>query len=361
MTAEANPTVVEEQVRSERATFRVVRIAKDLAYPWSIAFLPDNSALISERPGALLRLNIQTNKLHPVTGVPRVVAVGQGGFLDIEPHPQFSQNRLIYMSYTIGDIGYYATRIARGRLTNNNLKDIEVLLTMNQPSAGVLHFGSRLAFGSDGMLYATFGERGERHRAQDPADHAGTIIRLLDDGSTPIDNPFASGGGAPEVYSFGHRNPQGLAVHPVTGLLWSHEHGPQGGDEVNVISSNVNYGWPVITYGVEYRSGSLIGVGTEAPGMAQPVLHWTPSIAPSGMTFYSGDQFPGWQGNLFVGALAGQHLRRVQIEDEQAISEEVLLYRRVGRVRDVKQGPHGMLWLLEDARRASIYRLEPAS
>ena len=357
--AVAEPAVVAERVVSEQATFRVVRVATGLANPWSIAFLPDGGALVSERPGALLRLDVETGAVRNLDGVPRVAAVGQGGLLDVELHPQFADNRLVYLSYAAGRSGSYATSIARGRLTDSGLEDVEVLFTMNRPSGARLHFGSRLSFGADGMLYATFGERGDRHRAQDPADHAGTIIRLRDDGSVPDDNPFVAGGGAPEVYSFGHRNAQGLAVHPVTGRVWSHEHGPQGGDEINVIEAGVNYGWPVITYGREYRSGARIGVGTAAPGMAQPVLHWTPSIAPSGMTFYDGDRFPGWRGDLFAGALAGQHLRRVQLDGERAVAEEVLLQRRVGRVRDVKQGPDGMLWLLEDARSASIYRLEP--
>ena len=357
--AGAEPAVVAERVDSEQATFRVVRVATGLANPWSIAFLPDGGALVSERPGALLRLDVETGDLQDLDGVPRVAAAGQGGLLDVELHPAFADNRLVYLSYAAGRSGSYATSIARGRLTDSGLEDVEVLFTMNRPSGSRLHFGSRLSFGADGMLYATFGERGDRHRAQDPADHAGTIIRLRDDGSVPDDNPFAGGGGALEVYSFGHRNPQGLAVHPATGRVWSHEHGPQGGDEINVIEAGVNYGWPVITYGAEYRSGARIGIGTAAPGMAQPVLHWTPSIAPSGMTFYDGDRFPGWRGDLFAGALAGRHLRRVQLDGEQAVAEEVLLHHRVGRVRDVKQGPDGMLWLLEDARNGSIYRLEP--
>ena len=358
LAAGAEPSVVAERVVSDQATFRVVRVASGLTNPWSIAFLPDGDALVSERPGALLRLNVDTGTVRNLDGVPRVAAVGQGGLLDVELHPAFADNRVVYLSYADGRSGRYATSIARGRLTESGLEEVDVLFTMNQPSGGGRHFGSRLAFGADGMLYATFGDRGERHRAQDPADHAGTVIRLRDDGSVPDDNPFADGG-APEVYSFGHRNAQGLAVHPATGRLWLHEHGPQGGDEINVVDAGANYGWPVITYGREYRSGARIGVGTAAPSMAQPVLHWTPSIAPSGMTFYDGDRFPGWRGDLFAGALAGQHLRRVQLYGERAVAEEVLLHRRVGRVRDVKQGPDGMLWLLEDARNGSIYRLEP--
>ena len=360
--AGAEPTVVATRVESEREVFRIVRVASGLANPWSLAFLPDGSALVSERPGRLLRLDPQTGTLRSLSGVPRVAAIGQGGLLDVEPHPSFAENRLVYLSYAAGRSGRYATSIARGRLTDTGLEDVEVIFTMNRPSGGRIHFGSRLVFGTDGMLYATFGERGERHRAQDPTDHAGTIIRLRDDGGVPADNPFADGSGAaPEVYSFGHRNAQGLAVHPVTGRVWAHEHGPQGGDEVNVISAGVNYGWPVITYGAEYRSGAKIGAGTAAPGMAQPVLHWTPSIAPSGMTFYSGDRFPAWQGDLFAGALAGRHLRRVQLDGERVVAQEVLVRGLVGRVRDVKQGPDGFLWLLEDASRGSVYRLEPAS
>ncbi len=369
--AGAEPAVVAERVESEAETFRVVRVADGLDHPWSIAFLPDGNALVSERPGSLLRLDTRTGARRTLSGAPRVAAVGNGGLLDVALHPEFAENRLVYLSYVAGRSGRYATSIARGRLTDSGLEAVEVLFTMNRPSGSRLHFGSRLAFGADGMLYASLGARGERHRAQDPADHAGTIIRLRDDGTAPPDNPFAGGEGAAEVYSFGHRNPQGLAVHPVTGRLWSHEHGPRGGDEINVIEAGVNYGWPVITYGTFY-SGAPIGTGTAAPGMAQPVLHWTPSIAPSGMTFYDGDRFPGWQGDLFAGALAGRHLRRVRLDGERAVAQEVLLQDRVGRVRDVRQGPDGMLWLLEDARLGgdgargaadggSIFRLEPTS
>lgn len=358
--AGAEPVVVAERVESEAAAFRVVRVATGLNHPWSIAFLPGGGALVTERPGGLLRLDTRTGALRTLSGAPQVASLGQGGLLDVALHPAFADNRLVYLSYAAGRNGRYATSIARGRLTESGLEAVEVLFTMNRPSGGHLHFGSRLAFGADGMLYASFGDRGDRHRAQDPADHAGAIIRLRDDGAAPPGNPFAAGGGAAEVYSFGHRNPQGLTFHPVTGRLWSHEHGPQGGDEINVIESGVNYGWPVITYGTEYRSGAPIGDGTAAPGMAQPVLHWTPSIAPSGMTFYDGDRFPGWRGDLFAGALAGRHLRRVRLDGERAVAQEVLLQNRVGRVRDVRQGPDGMLWLLEDARPGSVFRLEPA-
>lgn len=357
--AGAEPAVVVERVESEAAAFRVVRVADGLDHPWAIAFLPGGGALVTERSGGLLRLDTRTGALRALSGAPPVAAVGQGGLMDVALHPAFTDNRLVYLSYSAGRRGRYATSIARGRLTDSGLEAVDVLFTMNRPSGGNRHFGSRLAFGADGMLYASFGDRGERHRAQDPADHAGAIIRLRDDGAAPADNPFAGGGGAAEVYSFGHRNPQGLTFHPVTGRLWTHEHGPRGGDEINVIESGVNYGWPVITYGAEYGSGAPIGVGAAAPGMAQPVLHWTPSIAPSGMTFYDGDRFPGWRGDLFAGALVGRHLRRVRLDGERAVGQEVLLQDRVGRVRDVRQGPDGMLWLLEDAGRGSIFRLEP--
>ena len=359
--ASATPTIIVNRMDSELESFRIVRVASGINHPWSIAFLPDSTALISERSGGLLRLDLHSGKLQNLSGAPRVTAIGQGGLLDIEPHPRFLDNRLIYLSYVTGRSGAYTTGIVRGRLTDSGLTDLEVIFTMNRPSGGRVHFGSRLMFGNDGMLYATLGDRGERHRAQDPNDHAGTIIRLRDDGTIPLDNPFANGesSAAPEVYSFGHRNPQGLAVHPMTGRLWAHEHGPQGGDEINVIDAGFNYGWPVITFGTEYRTGAAIGIGTDAPGMVQPVLHWTPSIAPSGMTFYTGNSFPAWRGHLFAGALAGRHLRRVEFDGERAVAEEILLEDLVGRIRDVKQGPNGMLWVLEDARRGSIYRLEP--
>ena len=263
-----------------------------------------------------------------------------------------------------GPEGRQGTGIARAVLEAGNpprLKNWEVIFSGNNVTSGGRHFGSRLTFGADGMLYATIGERGERNRAQDPFDHGGTVIRLTDTGETPADNPFASGvGGHPAVFTYGHRNAQGMALEPGSGRIWLHEHGPKGGDEVNILEAGANYGWPVITHGREY-SGGRVGEGlSEKEGMEQPVIYWTPSIAPSGMTFYTGDAFPRWRGDLFTGALAGRHLRRIDIEEGSVVGQEVLLENRLGRIRDVRSGPDGYLYILTDGPDASLYRLLPA-
>ena len=230
---------------------------------------------------------------------------------------------------------------------------------MDRGGGTTRHFGSRMVFAGDGTLFITIGDRGEMERAQDLGDHAGKVIRIYDDGSIPADNPFVNTRGAlPEIYSYGHRNAQGMAVHPVTGELWLHEHGPRGGDEVNIVKPGANYGWPVVTYGIDY-SGAVISRETSRPGIEEPELYWVPSIAPSGMTFLTGTKFPGWEGDLFVGALVGQHLRRVDMEAGEVNGQEMLLERTVGRIRDVREGPDGDIWILTDAARGGLYRITP--
>jgi Glucose/sorbosone dehydrogenases len=251
--------------------------------------------------------------------------------------------------------------VARARLGEKGLQDLEVIFDMERKTPAQQHFGSRLAFDEQGFLYISTGDRGERHRAQDLGDAAGKVLRVTDSGGIPADNPFVGRAGAlPETFTYGNRNIQGMARHPETGAIWSHEHGPQGGDEINILAPGVNYGWPLITHGREY-TGEPIGQGlAAAPGLASPLLHWTPSIAPSGMTFYTGEAFPEWRGNLFVGALAGQHLARLVLDGERVVAEERLLEGAVGRIRDVRQGPDGLLYLLTDAPSGSLLRLEPA-
>ena len=342
--------------------FRTITVTEDLDSHWGMAFLPDSRKLVTERPGRL-RLVGADGQLdpQPVTGVPPVVAIGQGGLLDVALHPEFARNGWVYLSYAGADADGYGTEVIRGRLDGHALRDVEVIFRMQPRSASSHHFGSRLVFDRQGFLYITLGERGDKDRAQRLDDHAGSVIRLHDDGRVPADNPFVGKSGArPEKFTLGHRNIQGAALHPKTGELWAHEHGPQGGDEINIIRAGRNYGWPVITYGRNYITGTSIGEGTAKAGMVQPLWQWTPSIAPSGMAFYTGNRFPAWRGNLFVGALKGQMLVRLILDGEGIVREERLLEGQLGRIRDVRNGPDGFIYLLIDGSRGKIVRLEPS-
>lgn len=348
-------------VNSQKQAFRPVVVAAGLEHPWSMAFLPDGRVLVTERPGRLRLIVNGRLQAAPVSGVPKVVARGQGGLLDVVLHPDYADNGWIYLSFAAPSPRGAHTAVVRARLDGNRLVDLKTIFRANNVAGGRVHFGSRLAFGGDGKLYVTVGERGDSDRAQDLDSHNGTTVRLNDDGTVPGDNPFLNTAGAlPETYSYGHRNSQGMARHPVSGEIWLNEHGPQGGDEINIVRAGVNYGWPVITYGRSY-AGFSIGEGSEKPGMAQPILHWTPSIAPSGMAFYTGDKFPSWRGNLFVGSLKFRHLVRLELDGERVVSQERLLEGAFGRVRDVRQGPDGLLYLLTDENEGALIRLEPAS
>lgn len=375
----ASNAAPQDPITSEQATFKLVTLATGLEHPWSMAFLPDGSILVTERPGRIRMMRDGLLDPQPIAGVPQVYATGQGGLLDIALDPNFALNRLIYLSYAASGDGALSprhllgeleaairgwernsTQVARARLGDGRLEDLEVIFTAEPAVPSVYHFGSRLAFDPNGYLFVTIGERGQADRAQDLADHNGSVIRLHPDGRVPEDNPFVSVAGArPEIFSYGHRNPQGLAIHPETGIPWLHEHGPQGGDEVNIVRPGVNYGWPVITYGVDY-SGAPIGQGTHNEGMAQPIHYWLPSIAPSGMAFYDSTAFPEWRGDLFVGALSGQLLARLELDGEAVVAEERLLEGAIGRIRDVKVGPEGYLYLLTDESDGGLYRLEAA-
>ncbi len=344
---------------SERHDFRVSTIVKGLDHPWSLAFLPDGRLLVTERSGRLRVVDRGNLDPRPVSGVPAVAASGQGGLLDVLPHPDFSSNGLVYLSYAAADSSGASTAVARGRLDGHRLADVVTIFEARPKTSGGRHFGSRLAWGGDGKLYVTLGDRGLKFPAQYLGHHAGSVLRLEADGGVPTDNPFAGRRGArPEIFTYGHRNAQGMAVHPDTGKVWVHEHGPRGGDEVNVLRPGANYGWPVVTYGVGY-DGSVIGSGTEKAGTVQPITYWVPSIAPSGMAFYTGAAFPKWRGNLFVGALRGQLLARLELDGERVVHEERLLVGAVGRIRDVRQGPDGYLYLLIDSGNAPLLRLEP--
>jgi aldose sugar dehydrogenase len=350
---------VPDTVESDQARFRVVVLVEGLEHPWGMAFLPDGDLLITERPGRLRLVRDGALEPAPFEGLPEVYASGQGGLLDVALDPDFSTNRLLYLSYAVETDAGAGTRVARARLGEGSLEDLEVIFEGFMGSGG-RHFGSRLGFDLDGYLFVTLGERGDDERAQELGDLAGKVVRLQPDGSVPDDNPFVEReGAAPEVFSYGHRNPQGLAVHPETGRVWVVEHGPRGGDEVNLVAPGVNYGWPVITHGRAY-SGLPMGEGSEKEGMAQPLHYWVPSISPSGMAFYQGDAFPEWQGDLFVGALSGELLARLELDGERVVEEERLLDGVLGRIRDVRVGPDGYLYLLTDYDDGALLRLEPA-
>lgn len=333
-------------------------ITDGLSYPWAVAFLPDGSFLVTEKPGKLLKISPDGKKAE-IDGLPAIVARRQGGLLDIILDPDFKTNRLIYFSYVGRGMGGTSTEVARAALIGNNLSNLQTIFKAKPKMRSDLHFGSRLLFAPDGTLFITLGERFKMQDAQNLKNHHGALVRINPDGSVPDDNPFTGQKGAkPEIYSYGHRNMQGIALQPGTDTIWTHEHGPQGGDEVNIIRPGVNYGWPVISYGIDY-DGSIITDKTEAPGMAQPVIHWTPSIAPCGMAFYNGDKFPDWRGDLFVGALAGAHLRRLDVEGQEIIEQEVLLTDLEERIRDVRAGPDGYLYILTDSHDGKLIRLEP--
>lgn len=338
-------------------------ITKGLAHPWGLAFLPDGRVLVTERPGRV-RIVTDGKASRPLAGTPEVAATGQGGLLDIALAPNFERSRLVYMSFSEPRSGRTnGTSVARARLVgphgDERLEDLEIIFRQEPAHRGGLHFGSRLAFAPDGNLFVTVGERFEMKFAQDLTRTWGKVVRITSDGAIPPDNPFVGRKGArAEIWSYGHRNPQAAAIHPSTGLLWVIEHGPRGGDEVNLIERGANYGWPVIGYGIDY-SGAKLHEATHKDGMKQPAYYWVPSIAPSGMAFYTGSLFPDWKGSLLVGALAERSLHRLVLDGNDIVAEEVLLRDRGERIRDVRQGPDGAVWLLTDEADGSLLRLTP--
>lgn len=351
--------IVIERVESEEATFRVVQMAEGLQHPWAVTWLPDGTMLITERPG---RLNLMQNgEVTEVSGLPEIEANGQGGLLDVALHPEYEENGWIYFTYSAPGDGGTSTTLARAQLSGTELTDLEVLYGQTPALRPGRHYGSRIGFLPDGTLVFSIGDRGQRERAQQSDDPSGSVLRLNMDGSVPADNPWVGNDAyRPELYAMGNRNPQGLIVHPVTGHIWAHEHGPRGGDELNRIAAGQNYGWPEATYGNEYRSNAPIGVNPdETDAFVHPVTQWTPSIGPSGLAYYDGDAFPGWQGNLFVGALAYQQINRVVLDGEEVVHREVLLDNALGRIRDVRMGPDGLLYVLTDASDGGLFRIEP--
>ena len=369
----ARPAAAQSDVhRTALHDFRVVTVAEGFVIPWSMAFLPGGDMLVTERPGRLRIVRNGRLLTDPVPGVPAVRAEGQGGLLEVAVHPDFANNRLIYLSYSkpSADGTQSTTAVGRGRLENDRLEGFEDIFVAEKWSQGRGHYGSRLAFDGKGYLYITLGDRQvppagdlEKHPAQDLSNHYGAVVRLHDDGRVPVDNPFVGQAGArPETWTYGHRNGQGLAIHPETGDVWMNEHGPQGGDELNLLESGKNYGWPVVGYGVNYRSGSAIHAATMQSGMENPAHVWVPSIGISGMTIYTGDKFPGWTGSIFVGGLSGEQIGRLTMDGRRVLNVETFL-QRMGRIRDVRQGPDGYIYVaFEDRSNAPtpIVRLEPA-
>jgi len=342
----------------------VEAVAKGLDHPWALAFLPDGRMLVTERPGRMRIVAAEGKPSPALAGVPKVFAAGQGGLHDVALDRAFAQNHTIYFCYAEPVGAGARTALARARLTDEGaprLDALEVIFRQDGPLSSGNHFGCRIVQTPDDALFLTTGDHFiTRDQAQNLANHLGKIIRIRTDGSVPPDNPFVGKGDAkPEIWSYGHRNAQGLALHPVSGKLWEHEHGPRGGDEINLVEKGKNYGWPVIGYGIDY-SGAKIHTSPRKDGMEQPLWYWVPSIAPSGMAFYTGDLIPAWRGNLFVGALAGQLLVRLELDGDKVVKEERLLRELRERIRDVRQGPDGALWLLTDSSSGRLLRLTAA-
>ena len=365
-TAQTGPAPISGDV-PEAAGWRAEVVVDGLNHPWAIAWLPDGSALVTERAGRL-RL-IRDGKLDPkpIAGLPPVLATGQGGLLDIALHPDFADNRLIYLSFTTGTSDANRTALARGRLDGHALRDTEVIFRNADPKSGGQHFGSRIVWLPDKTLLLSVGDGGNpptrfkgeniRNQAQNPGAHFGKVLRLKDDGTPAPDNPFLNRPGAkPEVWTLGHRNIQGMTRDPLSGRVWANEHGSRGGDELNIIEGGHNYGWPEVTYSIEYW-GPRISDETSRPGITDPILVWTPSKAPSGLTFYTGDVYPGWKGNLFSGALKFREIRRIDLDGARVVGEEKLTIGQ--RVRDLRQGPDGYLYVLTDEDDGALLRILP--
>jgi glucose/arabinose dehydrogenase len=344
--------------------YRVVPVVKGLVNPWSLTFLPNGDMLVTEKPGRLRVVRKGTLEPEAVSAVPEVWATGQGGLLEVLPHPRFSENQLLYLTYSKACEKGATTALHRARFDGKALIEGRDIFVADNCNTGNPHFGSKLAFARDGLLYMTVGERGDRHRSQNLASHGGKILRLRDDGTVPPDNPFVGKEGAkPEIFSYGHRNAQGLAFHPETGVLWSHEHGPQGGDELNIVQAGKNYGWPIAGYGREYApDGAIVSQQPSKEGIEEPVLIWSPSIGISGFIIYTGDAFPQWKGHFFAGALSGMALHRVGFNEKGGLlGREALMVQARQRVRDVRQGPEGHIYLAIDANPGGVLRIEPAA
>ena len=368
------PTLPQTLFTSE-LQIRVSAVATGLAHPWSLAFLPDpstplgasGSMLVTERTGKLRVIRNGVLDPQPIAGVPTVRAQVLGGLLEVALHPRFAQNQWLYLSYTKArEDGLTTTALARAKFDGKALSDLKDIFVANNWSKSTTNYGGRMAFDRNGFLFLTVGERQEQERAQNPRNHGGKVLRLRDDGSVPPNNPFVGKADyMPEIYSLGHRSPQGLAVHPETGAIWENEHGPLGGDEINIVLPGRNYGWPLVTFGNDY-DGKKISELTSRPDLEAPFMYWLPSIAISGMTFYTGDRFPQWKGNAFVGAMfqgrtrGTGHIQRITFNEGRPIQREPILTELRQRIRDVRQGPDGLLYVLTDEDNGALLRIEPA-
>ncbi len=363
------PPTLPQTFFSSNLPIRVVPVATGLSHPWSLAFLPDGNMLVTERDGRLRIIRNGVLDPTPIPGTPKVFARVLSGLLDVALHPRFSENRFVYLSYSKQREDTLSTTVlARAVFDGTSLKDVKDIFVANSWSKSLTNFGGRIAFDREGLLYFTVGERQEQDRAQKPDDHGGKVLRLRDDGTVPPDNPFVGKPGyLPEIYSLGHRSPQGLALNPATGAIWENEHGPLGGDELNIILPGKNYGWPLVTFGTEY-DGTKVSDSTWRADLEAPYVYWVPSIAVSGLTFYTGDRFPTWKGNVFVGSMfAGRtrgtgHLQRILINEAgRPINREPLLTELRQRIRDVRQGPDGLLYVLTDEDAGMVLRIEPGN
>lgn len=346
-------------IDTKQGAIKVETVAGGLDHPWGLAFLPDGRMLVTERPGQLRIVTKDGKTSEPLKGVPEVFAEGQGGLLDVALDPDFAANGLVYLSYSEPGEGGAGTAVARGKLADNGLDDVQVIFRQQPKVDRGLHFGSRLAFSPDGKLFVTLGERFKFAPAQDLGTHLGKVVRINPDGSVPQDNPFVGQKGAkPEIWSYGHRNPQGAAIHPETGKLWENEFGPLGGDELNIPAAGANYGWPVVSWGKHYDGTDIPDPPTH-PEFADAVYHWNPVISPSGMTFYTADAIPGWKGNLLIGGLSSEAIVRLTLDGEKVTEEERIPMGT--RIRDVRQGPDGAVYALTDEGDGKILRLTAGS
>ncbi|MDQ2076003.1 PQQ-dependent sugar dehydrogenase [Marinimicrobium sp. ABcell2] len=358
----------QDEILAEAQTtkLRITTVADGLVHPWGMVFLPNGDMLVTERAGTLRRVTPEGEKGPAIEGLPTIVSRGQGGLLDVTLDPDFDDNRWVYVAFSEPGDGGTSTAVARGQLDGNQLNNVQVIFSQQPKVQSDGHFGSRLVFADDGTLFITLGDRQQSYEAADAQDlgsHIGTVVRIYPDGRVPASNPFVGDDNAlPEIWSYGHRNIQGADLHPTTRELWTGEHGPQGGDEINRTRAGENYGWPIITYGVHYGGATILDGKTHAEGMEQPIFYWTPSIANAGMTFYTGDKFPQWQNNLLVTGLRSRLLSRLVVEGDRVIHEERLLHDELGlRLRDIVQGPDDFLYLLTDERDGKILRMEPAN
>lgn len=348
-----------QTLKTEKTSLTLEKVAQGLAHPWGLAFLPDGRMLVTERAGKLRYVNADGSLSAPVSGLPDIVVNGQGGLFDVLLHPNYNENKQIYLSYNEPGENGSSTAVALATLVGEQLEDVKVIFSANPKFNSRHHFGGRLVIQDNQYLFITLGDRGQRRDdAQTLDNHHGKVIRLKLDGSVPKDNPYQQNAAVlDDIWSYGHRNIQGAALHPTTGELWTHEHGPQGGDEINITRATLNYGWPVITYGEEYGGGKI--GQTAKDGMEQPLHYWTPSIAPSGMTFYLDEAIPGWKNSLLVGSLRFGQLVRLELDGEKVSHEERIMIGQ--RIRDVRQGPDGAVYLLTDQADGQILRLTAAN